>query len=64
MIRAENAGQSLPYCKIDDVVLREAVPFYSFTKDRTDQRGTDIFSKSKPFPLVNVRGIKILQFAA
>ncbi|MDR2048924.1 MAG: major capsid protein [Treponema sp.] len=64
MIRAENAGQSLPYCKIDDVVLREAVPFYSFTKDRTDQRGTDIFSKSKPFPLVNVRGIKIIQFAA
>ncbi|MDR2049075.1 MAG: major capsid protein [Treponema sp.] len=64
MIRAENAGQSLPYCKIDDVVLREAVPFYSFTKDRTDQRGTDVFSKSKPFPLVNVRGVKIIQFAA
>jgi hypothetical protein len=64
IIRAENAGQSLPYCKIDDVVLREAVPFYSFTKDRTDQRGTDVFSKSKPFPLVNVRGIKIIQFAS
>ncbi|MDR2663071.1 MAG: major capsid protein [Treponema sp.] len=62
MIRAENAGQSLPYCKIDDVVLREAVPFYSFTKDRVDQRGTDVFSKSKPFPLINVRGIKIVQF--
>jgi hypothetical protein len=64
MIRAENAGQSLPYCKIDDVVLREAVPLYSFTKDRADQRGTDIFTKSKPFPLVNVRGIKIIRFAA
>jgi hypothetical protein len=62
MIRAENAGQSLPYCKIDDVVLREAVPFYSFTKDRVDQRGTDVFSKSKPFPLINVRGIKNIQF--
>jgi hypothetical protein len=62
MIRAENAGQSLPYCKIDDVALREAVPFYSFAKDRVDQRGTDVFSKSKPFPLINLRGIKIIQF--
>jgi len=64
MSRAVNGGQSMPYCKIDDVVMREAVPFYSFTKDRTDQRGTDIFSKSKPFPLINTRAIVTTEFAA
>jgi hypothetical protein len=64
MIRAADAGQSLPYCKIDDVVMREAVPFYAFTKDRPDQRGADIFIKSKPFPLINTRGITIVEFAA
>jgi hypothetical protein len=63
MIRAGEAGQSLPYCRIDDVVMREAVPFYAFTKDRTDQRGTDIFVKSKPFPIINPRGIALMEFA-
>jgi hypothetical protein len=63
MVRATDAGQSLPYCKIDDVVMREAVPFYAFTRDRPDQRGTDIFVKSKPFPLINTRGIVIMEFA-
>lgn len=64
MVRAAEAGQSLPYCKIDDVVMREAVPFYAFTKDRADQRGADIFVKSKPFPLVNTKGITLVEFAA
>jgi hypothetical protein len=64
MIRAADAGQSLPYCKIDDVVMREAIPFYAFTKDRHDQRGTDIFIKSKPFPLINTRGLTLVEFAA
>jgi hypothetical protein len=64
MVRATEAGQSLPYCKIDDVVMREAVPFYAFTKDRQDQRGTDIYIKSKPFPLINTRGIVMMEFAA
>jgi hypothetical protein len=64
MIRAVDAGQSLPYCKIDDVIMREAVPFYAFTKDRPDQRGTDIYVKSKPFPLINPKAIVIIQFAA
>jgi hypothetical protein len=64
MIRATDAGQSLPYCKIDDVVMREAVPFYAFTKDRHDQRGTDLFIKSKPFPIINPRGIVVIEFAA
>jgi hypothetical protein len=64
MIRAADAGQSLPYCKIDDVVMREAIPFYAFTKDRPDQRGTDIFIKSKPFPLINTKGIALMEFAA
>jgi hypothetical protein len=64
MFRAVNGGQSLPYLKIDDVVMREAVPLYSFTKDRSDQRGTDLFTKSKPFPLINKRAIVTVTFAA
>ena len=64
MARALNAGQSMPYYKLDDVVLRETVPFYSFTKDRSDQRGTDVYAKSKPLPLVNTKGIAIMEFAA
>jgi hypothetical protein len=64
MIRAVNAGQSLPYCKIDDVQMREAVPFYSFTKERADQRGTDIYVKSKPFPIINPKAIAVMEFAA
>jgi hypothetical protein len=64
MARALNAGQKLPYLKIDDVVMNQAVPFYAFTKVRTDQRGEDLFVKSKPFPLINRRGIVFAQFAA
>lgn len=55
--RALNAGQSLLYCKLDNTVQRSAVAFYSFAKERDDQRGTDLYSKSKPFPLVNVKGV-------
>ena len=55
--RALNAGQSLKFCKLDDTVMNRAVAFYSFTHERDDHRGTDIFSKSKPFPVVNVKGI-------
>jgi hypothetical protein len=64
MARAVNAGQKLPYLKLDDVVMNNAVPFYAFTKVRTDQRGEDLFVKSKPFPLINRRGIVFAQFAA
>jgi hypothetical protein len=64
MFRAVNGGQSLPYLKIDDVVMREAVPLYSFTKDRSDQRGTDLYTKSKPFPLINTRAIVTVTFAS
>lgn len=55
--RALNAGQSIPFCKIDDTVQQNAVPFYTFTVERNDHRGTDIYSKSKPFPIVNIKGI-------
>lgn len=55
--RAVNAGQSMPFCRIDDTVQQNAVPFYTFRVERTDHRGTDIFSKSKPFPIVNIKGI-------
>jgi len=55
--RAVNAGQKLPFCKLDDTVQREAVPFYSFTEESDGHRGTAIYSKSKPFPLPNLKGI-------
>jgi hypothetical protein len=64
MARAVNAGQKLPYLKLDDVVMNQAVPFYAFTKIRTDQRGEDLFVKSKPFPLINRKGIAIAKFTA
>jgi hypothetical protein len=64
MARAANAGQKLVYLKLDDVVMNQAVPFYAFTKVRTDQRGEDLFVKSKPFPLINRKGIAFAKFAA
>ena len=64
MARAANAGQKLLYLKLDDVVMHQAVPFYAFTKVRADQRGEDLFVKSKPFPLINRKGIVVAKFAA
>ena len=55
--RATNAGQKLLYLRLDDTVQREAVPIYSFTVADNDQRGNKIYTKSKPFPLVNVKGL-------
>jgi len=63
MARAKNAGQKLLYLKLDDVVMNQAVPLYCFTKTRTDQRGEDLYIKSKPFPLINRKGITIARFA-
>lgn len=60
--RVINAGQSMPFCKLDDTVQQSTVAFYTFSKDRDDQRGTNIYSKSKPFPLVNVNGIVFGQY--
>ena len=62
MARATNAGQKLPYLRLDDVVMNQAVPFYAFTKVRTDQRGEDLYVKSKPFPLINRKGIVFGKF--
>ena len=64
MARAVNAGQELDFLRLDDTVQRQAVPLYSFTKERRDQRGTDLFVKSKPFPLINVKGIQLLKYAS
>lgn len=64
MARAVDAGQELDFLRLDDTVQRQAVPLYSFTKERRDQRGTDLFVKSKPFPLINVKGIEILKYAS
>ncbi len=55
--RAANAGQRLVYLRLDDVVQREAVPLYAFTVKSDDQRGEKLYTKSKPFPLINVKGI-------
>ena len=63
LARATNAGQKLPYLRLDDVVMNQAVPFYAFTKVRTDQRGEDLYVKSKPFPLINRKGIVFGKFA-
>ncbi len=64
MIRAVSAGQELDFLRLDDTVQMQAVPLYSFTKERDDQRGTDLYVKAKPFPLVNVKGIAVKKFAA
>ena len=64
LARATQAGQMMPYYKIDDVIMRQAVPFYSFAKDREDQRGVNIYTKSKPLPLINPKGIVITTFKA
>lgn len=61
--RALNAGQSMPFCKLDDTVQQNAVAFYTFTVERNDHRGEDIYSKSKPFPIVNIKGICWAKFA-
>ncbi len=61
--RAVNAGQSMPFCKLDDSVQQNAVAFYTFSVERNDHRGTDIYSKSKPFPIVNIKGIVWGKFA-
>lgn len=63
LVRALNGGQSLEFCRIDDTIMREAMPLYAFTKERADQRGTDLFVKSKPFPLVNTKAVAIGLFA-
>lgn len=55
--RALNAGQKLVYLKLDDVVQKEAIPLYQFTAVENGQRGTKLYTKSKPFPLVNTKGI-------
>lgn len=64
MIRAVEAGQELDYLRLDDTVQMQAVPLYSFTTERDDHRGTNLYVKSKPFPLVNVKGIAVKKFAA
>lgn len=55
--RALNAGQKLCFLRLDDVVQHNAVPIYSFTELGEGQRGTRLYTKSKPFPLVNVKGL-------
>lgn len=64
LARAKNAGQELAFLRVDDTVAREAMPMYSFTKERDDQRGTNLYVKSKPFPLVNTKGLAVLKFGA
>ncbi|MBR5965361.1 MAG: hypothetical protein IK015_04535 [Treponema sp.] len=55
--RALSAGQKLCYLRLDDVVQKTAVPIYSFTEKGEGQRGVRLYTKSKPFPLVNVKGL-------
>lgn len=62
--RALNAGQKLCYLRLDDVVQKSAVPLYSFTEKGEGQRGIKLYTKSKPFPLINVKGLAYGTFAA
>ncbi len=64
LYRALNAGQKLCYLRLDDVVQKSAVPIYSFTETGEGQRGMKLYTKSKPFPLVNVKGLAYASFAA
>lgn len=61
--RAVNAGQKLVYLRLDDVVQREVVPLYSFSETGAGQRGVNLYTKSKPFPLINPKGIAFGKFA-
>ena len=40
------------------------VPIYSFSEKGEGQRGLRLYTKSKPFPLVNVKGLAYASFAA
>ena len=62
--RALSAGQKLCYLRLDDVVQKAAVPIYSFTEKGEGQRGMKLYTKSKPFPLINVKGLAYGTFAA
>ncbi len=62
LYRATNAGQKLVYLRLDDTVQKEAVPIYSFTEKGEGQRGDRIYTKSKPFPLINVKGLAYATF--
>ena len=64
LVRAVNAGQELDFLRIDDTVQREATPLYAFTTEREDHRGTNLYVKSKPFPLINTKGIALMKFKA
>lgn len=64
LVRAVNAGQELDFLRIDDTVQREATPLYAFTTERDDHRGTNLYVKSKPFPLINTKGIALMKFKA
>ena len=64
LYRALNAGQKLCYLRLDDVVQKSAVPIYSFSETGEGQRGMRLYTKSKPFPLVNVKGLAYGTFAA
>lgn len=61
--RATSAGQKLCYLRLDDVVQKSAVPIYSFSEKGEGQRGMRLYTKSKPFPLVNVKGLAYGTFA-
>jgi hypothetical protein len=60
---AMDAGHKMPFYKIDDVVMRQAIPVYIFTKIREDQRGENLYVKSKPFPMPKRRAICFGKYA-
>jgi hypothetical protein len=55
---AMDAGHKLPYCALDDLDANlQPMPFFVKPIESKDPSGYKLVAESKPFPVVNVRGI-------
>jgi len=55
---AMDAGHKLPYCALDDLDAKlQPMPFFVKPIPKSDPSGYKLVAESKPFPVVNVKGI-------
>jgi hypothetical protein len=55
---ALDAGHKLPYCALDDLDAKlQPLPFFVKPLKTDDPSGYKLVAESKPFPVVNVKGI-------
>lgn len=55
---ATDAGHKLPYCALDDLDARlQPLPFFIKPIKGDDPSGYKLVAESKPFPVVNIKGI-------